>query len=185
MAHVGEQLINPVTGQRLVFRRTTHDTGGELLEVESYLPPGSIEPVEHLHPRQEEHFEVIAGEVRVRLAGQVRTLRAGDTLLIPPGTPHAMWNAGSTEAGFIWQTRPALKTETFFETVWGLARDGKVDDRGRPNLLQTAVLMREYADEFRLTKPPRPIQRLLFGLLAPIARRRGYRGRYPRYSRPA
>ena len=185
MAHAGEQLINPVTGQRLVFRRTTHDTGGELLEVESYLPPGSIEPVEHLHPRQEEHFEVIAGEVRVRLAGQVRTLRAGDTLLIPPGTPHAMWNAGSTEAGFIWQTRPALKTETFFETVWGLASDGKVDDRGRPSLLQTAVLMREYADEFRLTKPPRPIQRLLFGLLAPIARRRGYRGRYPRYSRPA
>src|SRR3712207_5041345 len=114
MAHVGKQLINPVTGQRLVFRRTTRDTGGELLEVESYVPPGSIEPVEHLHPRQEEHFEVIADEMRVRLGSQVRTLRAGNTRLIPPDTPHAMWNAGSTEAGFIWQTRPALKTETFF-----------------------------------------------------------------------
>jgi hypothetical protein len=37
------------------------------------------------------------------------------------------------------QTRPAGKTEAFFELVWGLARDGKVNQNGRPNLLQSAV----------------------------------------------
>jgi hypothetical protein len=40
MAKSGEVLENPITGQRLVFHRTSEDTGGELLEVESvYMKP--------------------------------------------------------------------------------------------------------------------------------------------------
>jgi hypothetical protein len=34
-----------------------------------------------------------------------------------------------------------LNTETFFETVYGLARDGKTDENGVPNLLQQAVTL--------------------------------------------
>ena len=35
MVKSGEVLENPVTGQRIIFRRTSGDTAGELLEVES------------------------------------------------------------------------------------------------------------------------------------------------------
>ena len=89
-----------------------------------------------------------------------------------------MWNAGDEETRALWQTRPALKTEAFFETTWGLARDGRVHDRGMPGLLQASVLMQEYADEFRLTKPPRGVQRVVFGVLAPIGRALGRPARY-------
>ena len=34
-----------------------------------------------------------------------------------------------------------------------------------------------------LRKPPAMVQRVLFGVLAPIARRRGYRATYPSLSR--
>ena len=50
------------------------------------------------------------------------TIGAGDTLDVPAGTPHAMWNPGPGRARAVWQTRPALKTEAFFEMVWGLAQ---------------------------------------------------------------
>jgi hypothetical protein len=54
---------------------------------------------------------------------------------------------------------------------------------GAPGLLQLAVLGSEYRDVLRVTKPPWPVQRVVFGLLAPIGRLRGYRARYPQYSR--
>jgi quercetin dioxygenase-like cupin family protein len=178
VAHTGQILRNPVTGQDLVFRRTTADTGGEVLEVESVWRSGSTEPVEHYHPAQEERFEVTAGMLAARVGGEKRMLSPGDTLVVPAGTPHAMWNASDGETRAVWETRPALKTERFFETAWGLAEAGKVNKSGVPEPLQLAVLMREYDGEFRLTKPPRAIQRAVFGLLAPIGRllgRRGYR----------
>jgi len=45
-----------------------------------------------------------------------------------------------------------------------------------PNLLQLAVLAREFDDVIRFTRPPRLVQWALFGLLAPLARLLGYRG---------
>jgi hypothetical protein len=48
-----------------------------------------------------------------------------------------------------------------------------------PGLLRAALIAREYEDEFRLASPPWAVQRLLFGLLAPISRLLGYRAEYP------
>ena len=54
-----------------------------------------------------------------------------------------------------------------------------------PSLLQLVLLAREFDDAIRFTRPPRCVQRLLFPLLAPLARWRGYRGSYQEYlSRP-
>ena len=39
----------------------------------------------------------------------------------------------------------------------------------------------EFDDVIQFTHPPRVVQRLLFGLLAPLARLLGYRGSYPEY----
>ncbi len=146
-----------------------------------YKPGGNPPPV-HYHPRQEERFEVISGEFLTHVDRVERTYGAGETFVVRAGSHHSMHNASSEEAHVIWQTRPALKTEAFFETMWGLARDGKTIKISVPNLLQAAVLMREYRDEFRLTRPPFAVQKLLFALLAPIGGLRGYRGRYPEYS---
>jgi quercetin dioxygenase-like cupin family protein len=183
MAQPGDELHNPKTGQHLIFRRTTAETGGEILEVESVYPPGSDEPIPHFHPNQTEEFEILAGQVGVRIDGEERRLSPGERLTIAPGQVHTFWNArDDEEARVVWRTIPALKTETFFETLWGLARDGRTNAKGAPGLQQFAVLAQEYDDEFRLPRPSRAIQKLVFGVVAPIARRRGYRARYPQYS---
>ena len=51
MVHAGDILANPATGQTLRFLRTSADTGGALLEIESTWAPGGAEPPEHFHPR--------------------------------------------------------------------------------------------------------------------------------------
>jgi mannose-6-phosphate isomerase-like protein (cupin superfamily) len=153
MAKAGDMLENPFTGQTLAFRRTAADTDGELLEVESSWAGGGQEPPEHHHPRQEEHFEVLEGELRVRIDGHEQTVRAGETVVVPMATPHSMWNPGTGRARALWQTRPALRTEAFFELVWGLARTAKENPAESPGPDQAAALMREYEDEFRLGRP--------------------------------
>ena len=179
MAKVGEVLENRVSGQRLVFRETSRETGGELLRVEAvYTKPTRSRPPVHYHPRQEERFEVLSGTLRAVVGGEERSYGPGEAFTVSPGTPHEMW---SEEEGVRvdWQTRPALRTEGFFETVWGLAQDGKTDESGRPGLLQAAVIARAYADEFRLARPPWPVQRAVFGALAPVGRLLGCRAEYP------
>lgn len=179
MVEAGDALENPVSGQHLIIRNTAQDTGGELLEVEAvYTKPTPSRPPFHYHPRQEERFDVLSGRLNVVVNGRGRTLEEGEVLTVAPGVPHQMW-AAQAGARVNWQTRPALKTEAFFETVWGLAKDGKVNDKGVPNLLRVALIAREYEDEFRLASPPWAAQRLLFGSLAPIGRLLGYRAEYP------
>jgi quercetin dioxygenase-like cupin family protein len=153
MAKAGDVLENPFTGQALTFRRTTAQTAGELLEVESSWESAGSEPPEHYHPHQEEHFEVLEGELRARVGDVDHTVRAGETLEVPPGTPHAMWNPGPGRTRAVWQTRPALKTEAFFEMVWGLAQATKANDPESPSPDEAAAMMDEYAAEFRLGRP--------------------------------
>ena len=179
MVEAGDALQNPVSGQHLIIRNTAQDTGGELLEVEAvYTKPTPSRPPVHYHPRQEERFEVLDGRLNVLVGGQERTLGEGEVVTVAPGVPHAMW-AAEAGARVNWQTCPALRTEAFFETLWGLAKDDKTNEKGVPNLLRVELIAREYEDEFRLASPPWALQRALFGLLAPVGRLLGYHTRYP------
>ncbi|MDP9279268.1 MAG: helix-turn-helix transcriptional regulator [Gemmatimonadota bacterium] len=47
---------NPATGERLVFRRTTADSGGAVLSFDYLLRAGGSVPLAHVHPRQEERL---------------------------------------------------------------------------------------------------------------------------------
>jgi mannose-6-phosphate isomerase-like protein (cupin superfamily) len=117
VARSGDEIRNPVAGLTLRFLQTAADTDGELLEMEATYEPRLIEPPVHFHPRQEERFEILEGTVQAEIDGERRQLRSGDTLNVPAGTPHSMWNAGDVPARTRWETRPALRTEQFFEAV--------------------------------------------------------------------
>jgi hypothetical protein len=69
------------------------------------------------------------------------------------------------------------------ETLFGLAQEGHVNAKGMPNPLQLALTAQEFSDVIVFRKPPPGVQRVIFGALAPIARRRGYRATYPSLSR--
>lgn len=74
--------------------------------------------------------------------------------------------------------------EMLIGMLFGLANDGKVDRKGRPNPLQGALIAREFADVIVFTHPPPAVQRVLFVILAPIATLLGYKAIYPDYCKP-
>ena len=177
-------LVHPVTGERIVFRKRARDTGGKLLEMNLYLAPNGFIAAAHVHPYQEERFEIAGAPVMFKIGGEARLYRPGEIVVVPPGTPHVWWNPSQEEAATLVQFRPALDTETFFETFFGLAADGKVGRNGLPNPLQLMVLARAYNREMRLAPPAQWVLGPIAVLLAPIGRALGYRGRYDTYSGP-
>ena len=177
MAKSGDVLTNP-NGELLRFVQTAADTNGELLQMEVTYVPESDQPPEHYHPYQEESFTVLAGEFVVGIDGEEHTFAAGDSFVVPAGANHWMKNVSDEEGKLSWQVRPALDTESFFETMWTLANSDEIDENGVPELLQVAVTLREFSREYRLTKPSYGVQRVVFGALAPIARLRGYKARH-------
>ncbi len=61
---------------------------------EATVNPGG-ETAEHLHPNSEEIYYFTAGTGRMRLGAQEADVRAGDCVVIPPGTVHKLWNTGN------------------------------------------------------------------------------------------
>ena len=182
MARAGETIRNTVTGEQFTWRKVAADSDGQLVWGEMVLPPGGFVTAEHVHPNQEERYEILAGGLTVRVDGQERVVGPGDRVVVPAGRPHVWWNAGREEVRFRCEVTPALQFETFIETLFGLASDGKTNAKGMPNPLQVAVLLRAYQKEVRLARPAPAVQSLLFGPLAVVGRLMGYRSSYPRYS---
>jgi quercetin dioxygenase-like cupin family protein len=183
MARVGETIENPISGERIVWRETAASSGGELLAFELELAPGAAVAAEHRHLGQEERFEVTSGSIDLSISGKDSRLGPGEEAVVPAGTSHHWWNAEPETAVVRVEIRPALETEVFFETLFGLARDGKTNAKGIPGLLQIAVAYADLGESCsRLTRPPVATQRLVLTPLAPIGRLLGRRAAYPAYS---
>jgi hypothetical protein len=136
---------------------------------------------EHVHPVIEEYFTVVRGRVGFRPNGRETITEFGQRLHVPAGMVHDWWNAGEEEAHVTVEIRPGGRFEEMIANLFGLAQDGKTNAKGMPNLLQAALFAQEFEDVLYFTKPPRAVQKILFTVLAPIARALGYRGSYPEY----
>jgi quercetin dioxygenase-like cupin family protein len=117
----------------------------ELLEMEATWVPASGEPPKHLHPSQDEHFEVLEGELTVEAGKERAVLHAGDTYDIPRKTVHRMFNSGDGPARATWRVTPPQRTAEMFAAL-----DGGI------NPAQGAKILWQFRHEFRL---PGPLQR--------------------------
>jgi hypothetical protein len=70
MVSAGQTLVNPVTGERMTFIRTSADTGGEYVLVELRAEPDAFVAAAHVHPGQTETFEAVSGTLGAKVAGK-------------------------------------------------------------------------------------------------------------------
>ena len=185
MIRAGETIENPVTGERIVFRKTSRETGGEAVVIETYVQPGGFVAAAHVHPSQEERFEVLAGTVGFRLGREQRIAHPGERITVPAGTPHKFWNAGDDEAHFVCEVRPALQFESLLETMFALAGDGKTNRKGMPNPFRLAVIANAHFDTVQLPFPPALLQKAALALGAPVGKLFGYGATYEPAGVPA
>jgi mannose-6-phosphate isomerase-like protein (cupin superfamily) len=192
MLKSGDLIENPVMGQRILFCKLAPDTQGAFVEVEYFNKPfsGKGAAPAHFHPAMTERFEILAGRARYRLDKEEHEAQPGDVLTFPRRVPHLHpWSISDEELHVRQTTVPDQPDIATLErsgaplvTLFGLARDGKVNKDGLPNPLQLAVLVHAMMPYAYLDGMPIVAQELLFGALAGVGRLLGYRATYPRYS---
>jgi quercetin dioxygenase-like cupin family protein len=174
----GQTIENPVTGERILFRKTAADTQGEAVVIETFVEPNGFVAAAHLHPAQEERFEILAGTLEFKLGRKKIVAEPGDRVVVPAGTAHRFENVGDETAHFVCEVRPALQFEQLIETMFTLAGDGKTNRKGMPNPLRLAVIARHHFGDVRLPFPPAWLQRIGLALGSPLGRLLGYRPAY-------
>jgi mannose-6-phosphate isomerase-like protein (cupin superfamily) len=166
--------FHPGMEMRWEITRSTADTAGELFEATNWVGPEMGGPPVHVHPTAEESYEVIEGALDVFVDGEWRTLRSGESAMVPAGVPHTLRNATMEPVRLVNIHRPALKFESFFREMHALICQGKI--RSLPpkeprSAIYVAMLFGKYPDEMRVTKPPNGV----FKALALVGRALGFK----------
>lgn len=175
MAFTGQHLQNYVTGEKITFVETAEDTGGKRVVIDLELAAGAKVPGKHVHPKQEEKFEVLQGTMKFSYGMKKIVAKAGETVTVPAGKVHDFANAGAAPAHVRVTISPALKMEQMFETNVALADSGRVMKSGMPKPVELSMFVREFKDEVQAPFPPYFVVRAATAPLAAIGRRRARR----------
>jgi quercetin dioxygenase-like cupin family protein len=178
MIRAGDSIVNPVTGERLVFELTSHDTNGECTVFDTFVEPGGSVASAHVHPYQTEIFTVIEGRLGMKRGREKLELAPSEVAMIDPGVAHKFWNAGDETLRFRAEVRPSLEFESLIETMFGLAADGKTNRKGMPGPLRLAVIANHHFDVVRLPVIPHALQKLALVPGALLGKAVGYRPTY-------
>jgi mannose-6-phosphate isomerase-like protein (cupin superfamily) len=173
--------FNPATGEWITYTAIAADSHGQLVRFNWRSMPGGV-ITEHIHPRQEERFTILAGQAHFTLNGEERIARAGETVIVPAGVPHSEGNPGPGEIEGVVELRPALHAKELHEAFAGLVADGKTTPRGAPrNPLQLGATFWHFRHESRVTSPPIWTQNLMLPPLWALAKAFGVRPYYERW----
>jgi mannose-6-phosphate isomerase-like protein (cupin superfamily) len=169
---------NPATGELARL----NSASGRRLDVDLWLQPGAAVAHAHFHEHLIERFDVLEGEVGMRVGGRERVARPGDgPVEVPARTVHDWWNAGDGVAHVHVEVvaadgapgEPATRFRSMIEALWSLGALGRTNAKGLADPLWMAAIAREYRDAIRFTSPPAAVQTVVLGPLAAIARRTG------------
>ena len=164
-----DKVHDPIHRCAMSFRRE-----GDDLWVETWLEPGGHLP-EHFHPSLEEHWEVVDGSARVKLAGTWRTLTAADgPVAVHRGVRHELRNESGEPAHQRCRVTPAGRLEEFLTETARAAREGLYNARNLPTSVRGAGwisrLALDFRDETVMCSPPPAVQRVLLPLGAKLGR---------------
>src|SRR4051812_24590049 len=143
-----ETIEAPTIGQRITCLSNTVSTGGELLRLSFWMRGDASPPPLHVHPRQEEHIEVVSGSVLSISGGVRRVLGPGGTI----------------------SSRPVNRIPSdFVERTFALDRAGHLSAKGRGNPVRLATA-RPHEAEFFVPRVPIELQRAVLRALDRLGR---------------
>lgn len=73
--------------------------------IQECMPPGTAEQ-RHYHERAQQVFYILEGRATFEIDGQINTMERGQSVHIPPGTPHRIQNNEITDLRFLVISEP-------------------------------------------------------------------------------
>jgi mannose-6-phosphate isomerase-like protein (cupin superfamily) len=175
--------FTPIVGM-VIEGAAPDDPDADPWRVTMALAPEFAGPPLHVHPQQEETFEVLSGVLDVWIDGRWREIGPGECITVPAGAPHTIGNRHSEEVRALNAHTPALGFPDYMAGLHDLVHSGKV--RALPpkdprSVIYLSMLFAAHERTLASVKPPQRLMRIL----AFTGRRLGYRLPESRCSRGA
>ena len=174
----GDKLVSRFEG----FDQTVISINGDWMNTRLEVAPGAAGPPEHFHSDFEERFTVKSGTLSILVNGEKKTLKAGESLSIPPMTRHKPFNE-TNEPVVVVGDRPNILPVKFgyaLSQLYGFMDQYPNGPSTRQILLQLSVYGND-ADTWIADGPSLNMQKAIRVIMAPTARMLGYKTYYGEY----
>ena len=174
----GDKLVSRFEG----FDQTVLAVNGDWMHTRLEVRPNSPGPPEHFHEEFAENFTVKSGTLSILLNGETRTLRAGETISIPPMTNHKPFNE-TNETVIVESDDPRtlpVKFGYFLSQMYGFMDSYE----NGPSVVRMLIQLSVYgddADSWIANGPPLAVQKAMRVAMEPTARLMGYSNYYEQY----
>jgi mannose-6-phosphate isomerase-like protein (cupin superfamily) len=118
--------FEPTIKTKAIVVKSAVDKERDTVVMIAEVGPGEAGPPMHLHPSQQETYDVLEGEAEFILGGKTLTVKQGDKVEIPANTPHTFKNVGNGWLRMQDTHLPALTFEEMMRELHGLVHSGKV-----------------------------------------------------------
>jgi quercetin dioxygenase-like cupin family protein len=159
---------------------TSDMTNGARVRTRFLFSATGARVAKHLHPYQDESYEVISGNLVYLLNGTKHVAPAGSSVRLPRGVPHQHFSEGPEDTLAVQTMTPGLDFDYVLETIFGLGSEGRLGSVSY--ILQGLVMIRKMEGPFALAILPLWFQKALAWMVTPFAYRLGYRAVYQRFS---
>lgn len=127
---------------------TAYDTTGDYDLMMAETPPKAQGPPPHSHNSYEESFLIIEGEMEFFVKGELKTIKAGESIDVPPNTLHTFGNKSDRPCKWVNIHSPKGFRE-FFEQMGIPANEENAQERSTaPELIQKVIQTAEDFDMY-------------------------------------
>jgi mannose-6-phosphate isomerase-like protein (cupin superfamily) len=161
------------------FDQTVISVEGDWLHTRLEVAPLGGGPPEHFHEHFAETFTVKSGTLSILVDGEKRTLKAGETITIPPMTRHKPFNE-TNEIVIVEGDDPKtipVKFAYILSQLYGFM-DTYPEGPSVPAMIMQLSTYGNEADSWLADGPPLGVQKAMRVVLAPTARLMGYSSNY-------
>lgn len=154
--------FEPIIKTRAIVVQSALDKERDRVVMIAEIGPRESGPPSHLHPRQQETYEVLEGEAEFILGAAKRSVKPGDRIEIPANTPHTFVNITDVWLKMRDTHQPALTFEEMMRELHGLVQSGKIKGfNDFRSLVYLSMLWVKHSELQRSVQPPFFVMRLM------------------------
>jgi len=155
------------TGESITFVKTGKNNEGAFTEIICTIPAGQMGPPPHIHPLQDEIFEVMEGKLELSANGKKIVLEAGQSFNVIANTPHTFSNPLDKETKFRATYKPALDIDYLLVQGFdSLNRQSNPDKPSIQMIVDFDFILKQISGQYRFSGAPG----IIFTIFAAIAR---------------
>lgn len=155
------------SGETITFVKTGKDTEGAFTEIICTIPAGQMGPPPHIHPLQDEIFEVLEGKLELSAKGKKIVLEEGQSFNVTARTAHTFSNPLDRDTKFRATYKPALNID--YLLVQGFDSLNRQSDPNKPSfqmLVDFDFILKQIQGQYKFAGAPG----IIFTIFAAIAR---------------